>query len=85
MVATLLRGAVEVAPRTSRVHVRVTSLDANVELRIEGSSQAASPVDMPIGTRLVAILAQMHGGRLAAFGDDGGGAPTAFALCLPRR
>jgi nitrogen-specific signal transduction histidine kinase len=84
MLATLLRGVVEAAPRTSRVSVRATPLDASVEIRIEGPVHDEAAMAMPTGVRLVEILAQLHVGSLTAYGGDEG-APTAFALRLPRR
>lgn len=84
MVSTLLRVVVEAAPRSSGVSLAATSLDGNVDIRIEGSPSSSSAVEIPTGVRLVAILAERHGGRLEALGGDDGGPPTAFALRLPR-
>ena len=83
MLGALLRAIVEPAAPKSTVSLHVGSTETGVEIRVQGASQAPLAVDIPVNVQLVAVLAQLHGGRLSALGSADG-APTAFSLELPR-
>jgi hypothetical protein len=83
MLYALLRAIVETAPSKSAVSLIAVPTATGVEIRVRGPAEAPLPVEIPVSVQLVAMLAQLHGGRLSALGGADG-TPTAFSLELPR-